>query len=287
MCAPAAHTGVMPASFLVVPQWQGSISSRAMRLVDGAEAIRGDLPASATVEVEVAVGAGEALDTGVLRYSSLIRTRERTRAALGSTRDLPIIIGGDCGVSLAGIEHALATTGGDLAVLWFDAHVALNTAATSPSGAFSGMVLRTLLGEGAEGLVPDAGAVLRPGQLVLAASRDIDPEEARYLEEHALSAIPTEELATPDALLAALRATGATRVYAHIDLDALDPAEIAGLGNPIPFGLTVATLTELITAVRAEFTLAGASIAGFSPVSPLDAEDDLPSILRIIGALSR
>ena len=260
-----------------------------MRLVDGAEAIRGDLPTSATIEVEVAVGAGEALDTGVLRYSSLIRTRERTRTALATARDLPIIIGGDCGVSLAGIEHALTTASApnDLAVLWFDAHVALNTAETSPSGAFNGMVLRTLLGDGAEGLVPDARSVLRPEQLVLAAARDIDPEEASYLDDHAMSAFSSEELAKPDALLAALRATGASRIYVHIDLDVLDPAEISGLCNPIPFGLSVATLIELITAVRAEFTVAGASIAGFSPVSPLDAEDDLPSILRIIGALSR
>ncbi|RIJ25759.1 arginase family protein, partial [Clavibacter michiganensis subsp. insidiosus] len=58
----------MPASFVVVPQWQGSGSSRAMRLADGAEAIRGDLPASATHVVDVPVEAGESLGTGVLRY---------------------------------------------------------------------------------------------------------------------------------------------------------------------------------------------------------------------------
>ena len=34
----------MAARFLVVPQWQGSGSDRAMRLVEGAEAILADLP---------------------------------------------------------------------------------------------------------------------------------------------------------------------------------------------------------------------------------------------------
>jgi arginase len=67
----------------------------------------------------------------------------------------------------------------------------------------------------------------------------------------------------------------------------LDPSGFAGLGDLYPFGLGVETLTGLITALRADFGLAGATIAGFAPASPEDATDDLPSILRIIGALTR
>ena len=51
----------MPAAFVVVPQWQGSGSSRAMRLVDGAEAIRGDLPTASTFSVNVPLEAGDEL----------------------------------------------------------------------------------------------------------------------------------------------------------------------------------------------------------------------------------
>ncbi len=43
--------------FLVVPQWQGSPAARAMHLIDGAEAIAGDLPRGATVRVDVPVEA--------------------------------------------------------------------------------------------------------------------------------------------------------------------------------------------------------------------------------------
>jgi arginase len=39
--------------FFVVPQWQGSPAARAMHLVDGAEAIAGDLPRASTARVEV------------------------------------------------------------------------------------------------------------------------------------------------------------------------------------------------------------------------------------------
>lgn len=275
----------MAVTFVVVPQWQGSVSPRAMRLADGAEAIRGDLPASSTVVVDVPVESGEALDTGILRFSSLLRVRERQLQALHQVEDWALTIGGDCGVSLSAIEHAATRNPGDLAVVWFDAHPDLNTAEDSPSGAFTGMVLRALCGEGA--LAPEAANTLDPAKLVLAGIRDVDPGEERFIAEKRLAQIDSAALETPTALVDAVRATGAGSVYLHIDLDVLDPAVIAGLANLLPFGLALEQLTAAITALRAEFTLAGATIAGFSPVSPLDAEDDLPSILRVIGSLTR
>ena len=75
--------------------------------------------------------------------------------------------------------------------------------------------------------------------------------------------------------------------YLHLDLDVLDPSALDGLADLYPFGLSVESLNRLITALRAEFELAGATIAGFAPASPEAATDDLPSILRIIGALTR
>ena len=50
------------AHFVIAPQWQGSGSARAMQLIDGAEAIAGDLPASACTRLEVPVEAGESLN---------------------------------------------------------------------------------------------------------------------------------------------------------------------------------------------------------------------------------
>ncbi|MET0974770.1 MAG: arginase family protein [Leifsonia sp.] len=257
-----------------------------MRLIDGAEAIRGDLPASATRYIDVPVGAGEALETGVLRFSSIVRVRERMLAELATVPGQTVVVGGDCAVSLAAVEHAVAAADGDIAVLWFDAHPDLNTPESSPSGGFSGMVLRALLGEGAPELVPDRAARVRPDRLLLCGPRDIDPGESRYIEDNAIRTIRVDEL-TPDRLAAAVRETGASSVYVHIDLDVLDPAAIAGLDYPEPFGLDVDTLTALIAAVRETSRIAGATIAGFAPADPADAGDDLPTILRIIGALTR
>ena len=275
----------MAAAFVVVPQWQASGSSRAMRLVDGAEAIRGDLPAASTVTVEIPLEAGDELGTGVSRAGSLRLVHDRTLEVLETRLGSPIItIGGDCGVSLAAIGHANAKAGGDLAVVWLDAHPDLNTSASSPSGCFNGMVLRSLTGDGVEGLVPSLPVT--PANIVLAGTRSFDDGEDEYVRANGLTAVGIDQLATPEALLAAIEATGASAVYLHIDVDVLDPGEINGLSDPVPFGLPAAKLVELVRAITSRFTVVGATIAEFAPASPEAATDDLPTLLRVIGALT-
>lgn len=277
----------MAPTFVVVPQWQGSVSPRAMRLSDGAEAIRGDLPSSVTREVPVPVEAGDALDTGIDRFSTLVMVRERLTTALRGGDGTVLTIGGDNGVSLAAVEHASRQHPDDLAVVWLDAHPALHTPDTSPSGGFAGMVLRAITGEGAEGLTLDAQVRIPLERVVIGGARDVNPAEDTLIQERGVVSLAIEDLDSPDALVNALRATGARSFYLHLDLDVLDPSALADLADLYPFGLSVETLNRLITALRSEFELAGATIAGFAPASPEAAGDDLPSILRIIGALTR
>ncbi|BDZ44253.1 hypothetical protein GCM10025866_01620 [Naasia aerilata] len=82
-----------------------------MRLGDGALAILGDLPSSRTSTVEVPLGAGEPLGTGVARFSSLRLVHDRLADLLSGFQEPAIVIGGDCGVELAAVEHAIARDG--------------------------------------------------------------------------------------------------------------------------------------------------------------------------------
>lgn len=277
----------MPARFLVVPQWQGSGSSRAMRLADGAEAIRGDLPSGATTAVTVPLGAGDSVGTGVHRYSSIATVRERLADVLAGVpeEDLAVVIGGDCGVELAAVEHAArsaAARGARLGVVWFDAHPDLNTPATSTSGAFAGMVLRALLGEGADGLV--ATTPIDPARLVLAGTRNMDDAEAAYLAATGVAVIGADAVGT--GVGPAVDALGVDEVYLHVDLDVLDPGEFDGLTDPQPFGASVADVTAAIAAASAGRRVAGAGIAMFAPASPDSAAGDMGAILRVLSALT-
>lgn len=268
--------------FLVVPQWQGSPAARAMHLIDGAEAIAGDLPRAATVRVDVPVEAGDALDTGIRRFSALARISDAITRELEVDPAQPaLVVGGDCGVAVPAIAHAAAHTE-KLAVVWFDAHADLNTPETSPSGALGGMALRAVVESLA---VPGSGSV-PPERVILAGAREFDPAEDEFAEGARLRVLDVAALRDPAHLVAALAATGASAVYLHVDLDVLDPAVIAGVALPLPFGLSLDELVAAVRAVRAALPLAGASVAGFAPASPAAAVDDLGTILRIVGALA-
>ncbi|MEI3866130.1 arginase family protein [Microbacterium sp. CCNWLW134] len=269
------------ARFIVVPQWQGSSSSRAMRLIDGALAIAGDLPRTATTILEVPTEAGEDLGSGVRRFSSLTRIAELVSRAVADGDGPAVVVGGDCGVALPSLA-ALDTS--DVTVLWLDAHADLQTPATSPSGAFHGMVVRALLGDAPAGLALDPP--LPASRVLLAGTREFDAEEEDFAPASGITLLGPDALADPEAVVEAVAATGASRVYIHVDLDVLDPGLISGVSHPVPFGATVEQVVGTIRAVRARLPLAGATLTEFSPTEPEVAVDDLGTILRIVGALA-
>jgi arginase len=273
----------MDLHFLVAAQWQGSGSTRALHLSDGADAIREDLPASRTTVIDIPLGAGESLGSGVSRLSAIQSVRDRIADALHGCERTVVTIGGDCGIELAPVAHAHSAHPDDLALVWFDAHPDGNTPDTSPSGAFHGMVLRSICGEGFPSLVLDNP--LPASKVILAGTRSLDEPEAQWLSDQGIRVLPPHTL-DPDTLVNAIRATGASSVYLHIDLDVLDPAEFSSLAYPEPFGVTLSTLLETLRAIVGQFTLAGAGICEFAPPTPEAASDDVPSILRIIGSLT-
>lgn len=269
------------ARFIVAPQWQGSSSSRAMQLIDGAEAIAGDLPRASTTVLDAVPEAGDAQGTAVHRLSALMRMRERIEDAVRASADPAIVVGGDCGVALGAISPVAAD---DLAVVWIDAHADLNTPASSPSGAFHGMVLRAITGEGENLHRLEPG--ISPSRIVLAGTRALDAEEQRFIDEHGIRVIAPDALADPEVLAEAVQATGASRVYVHVDLDVLDPAEMTGVALPEPFGARTTDVVASLRLLRERVPLAGATLTEFSPSSPAAAVDDLGTILRLIGALA-
>ncbi|WP_153035238.1 arginase family protein [Amycolatopsis sp. YIM 10] len=245
----------------VVPQTQGALTPRADQLADGARAL-GALAAEVlgVLATEVPVdppadpsdpSADSAKVDGIANRAALVRNRAGQLAALEAPEAKVLTIGGDCAVELAPIGVARFRHGAGLGVAYFDAHPDLNTAETSPSGAYHGMVLRSLFGEGDPEFA--ASPVLEPGRAVLVGTRSIDPAEQEAIDRGLATLAPAAGLP------ARLRESGAESVYLHLDLDVLDPAEFDGLNYPEPDGLSV---PELVDAIRSlgEFEVVGAAI---------------------------
>lgn len=267
---------------LEVAQWQGSGAPTARRLRAGAARLAELIPAGRRRTVPLHDDVGSARD-GVQNADVLEQYLHAVRAALAAvpTGDLTVTVGGDCAVDLAPVEAALSAHGDRLAVVWFDAHADLNSPESSPSGAFHGMVLRALLGDGPEGLRPARS--LSADHVVLAGVRSLDPGERNLVEHRGIRHLDVGQLREPGPLLAAVRATGADAVYVHIDLDVLDPQLFPAVGTPEPGGLGVDELLAAVRALSEEFTLAGVALTEYERTEDTGHEEAV--LRRIVDGL--
>ena len=88
--------------------------------------------------------------------------------------------------------------------------------------------------------------------IIMAAVRDTDPEEQVRMEEHELANLSTEDLQTRSQRLHAeveRLSESVDLIYVHIDMDALDPQEVAGHGLTVPGGPSSQELAEALTDV--------------------------------------
>ncbi|MGN9840674.1 arginase family protein [Nonomuraea sp. H19] len=255
-----------------VPQWRGSGSRTAQRLREGARLLADLVEADHRVRVDV-------------DDADLAGTASRVRTAVSEARDAFLItVGGDCGVELEPVAAARKRYGDRLVVVWFDAHGDLNTPESSPSGAYHGMVLRALTGQGPEGLVPEEA--LDPGRIVLAGVRDLDPPEAAFVEASGIRHL--KEVESPAALLAAIAAASdAPVVYVHIDFDVLDPEIFHSVGCPTPGGLHPERLLSLVAAIGERFEVAGLGLMEYEPARDEDQELLSGLVGRLVEACAR
>ncbi|MFD0000487.1 arginase family protein [Nocardia sp. NPDC127526] len=254
-----------PSHVLVVPQWQGSGSAQARLVAGGARVLAGLFPGAPRTVADIGSEGGDVAE-GVRHFEVLTRARDTVAALVaGWGVDGVVTVCGDCAVELGPIAQAVARHGDDVAVVWFDAHPDLNTPESSPSGAFHGMVLRTLLGEGPDALTPPPGQRLDPGRLVLAGVRSCDAPEREFIEDNKIRWFPVARLRDPTALVEAVAAMGVHSVYVHIDVDVLDPSHVDGLLYPEPGGTHPEQVRAVLEALTARFTLAGLGITEYSP----------------------
>ncbi|RZQ64717.1 arginase family protein [Amycolatopsis suaedae] len=231
----------------VVPQTQGALTPHAGKLADGARAL-GALTAAVfgvpAQEMPVQSGGSSTVD-GIANREVLVANRTAQLAALEAPEGPVLTVGGDCGVDVVPVAVARFRHGADLRVAWFDAHADLNTPESSPSGAFHGMALRALVGEGD----PEFAAAPAISGPVLLGARAFDPAEREAVDRG---------LATVAPVSSAAEVLAPGPCYVHLDLDVLDPAEFAGMDYPEPGGCTVAELAEALRSLRGREVVGGA-----------------------------
>ncbi len=155
---------------------------------------------------------------------------DRVDRALASRR-LPLVLGGDCSLSL-GVLAGLLRHHSRLGLLYFDGDVDLNTPETTPSGVFDGMVMAHALGRGVRQLagIGPRRPLLEEEDVVLfgydETSGWIDPAELEALESSRMSKYPLARVRA-DAAAAAGDALAhlesrSEAFLLHFDVDVMD-----------------------------------------------------------------
>lgn len=210
----------------------------------------------------------------------------RVRAARESGA-LPIVLGGNCGVTLG----AVAGDGGEVGTLWLDAHGDFNTPETTRSGFLDGMGLAVLTGRCWRELAASIPqfAPLPDANVILAGVRELDSGEEMLLDESEITVIrgPAIRASGLDSALGPALdqlATRVRRLHLHVDADVLDASEARANVFAAPDGLTIRQLADVGRLAAARFDIASVSVTSYDPA--IDTTANVPgAIAGVLEAL--
>jgi arginase len=177
----------------------------------------------------------------VLEMSGLV-AEHVSQAALQGT--FPLVLGGDHTVTV-GTLAGLTTRFMNLGVIYFDAHVGLNTEDTSPTGNMNRMTLAAALGKSRFKLtdIPGTNALIKRENIVIIGVRDVERSERDLVLTEGITCFTMHEIdrmGIEKVIEKALEiaGNGTDGIHLSFDVDSLDPLEAPGVSMPVPGGLT-------------------------------------------------
>lgn len=183
-----------------------------------------------------------------LKYLEPIVHASEELAALVTTaleqQALPLILGGDHSIGLGSIG-GVARVHPNVGVIWVDAHGDFNTEETTPSGNIHGMVLAALTGVGDARLTQTNGwgPKIHKDTIVIVGARDLDTGEQALLRQHEIHVFTMsdiDQLGISEVIRRAVAVASQhdNPIHLSLDMDALDPREVPGVGTPVRGGLS-------------------------------------------------
>jgi arginase len=162
-------------------------------------------------------------------------------------RATPIVLGGDHSLaagSVGATADFIAAGGGELGLLWVDAHGDMNTPASTSSGNVHGMPLAALLGPEPFELsrIGARSPKVRADKTVLIGIRNLDEaEKERILDARVhvftMKDIDRDGIAKVMERALAIASSDTAGIHVSLDLDVCDPTIAPGVGTPVKGGL--------------------------------------------------
>jgi arginase len=215
-------------------------------------------------------------------------------AAAGEPGRLPLVIGGDCTITL-GVIAGFRRRHPDVGLVYLDGDTDLGTPESGGSGIFDSMGVAHLLGRGAAELAGLGGRppLLDPARLAIigADPRETGDADRKFLSEAGVSLAEAPEFSADPAAVAGRAmdraAAAGGPVLVHFDVDVVDSGDLP-LGNFPHYGSGVsldAAITAL-AAMRAHPSFAGLVLTEVNPTHDGDGSLLDRYIRGLVSALS-
>ena len=254
------------------PQWQGSGLTDELKV--GAETLKSYFRNYTTTVIPLSTKDLTTIDN-IKCFEPILEQTNYFKQIIAESKPEKIsTIGGDCGIEVVPISYLNKIYQGDICIVFIDAHADLNTPDSSPSKAFHGMPLRTLLGDGNEKFINLLFSTIKPEQVCYVGLRDMDEPESEYVSNHNMITITDCQYSNVQKKVKNFK-----NVYIHLDLDVLDKAEFEfSLFPTTSKGLLIDDVAHLIGELKMNNNVVGFCITECT-ATKLEQLDRIKSIL--------
>ncbi|WP_339301394.1 arginase family protein [Paenibacillus sp. FSL R5-0623] len=260
---------------LLMPQWQGGDNPN---YSFGAELLAWLAPDNNQplihVPVEAYDGTPLVSENGIKGRTQLLQQLLAAQHIIQAHQpDRIVMFGGDCLVEQAPFAYLNERYGGELGLIWIDAHGDLVRYEGYDNG--HTLPLGNLLGEGDPEFAKHVSVPLKPEHVFMAGLTTLTEQETEVIQRLGIRTAGTEELTHDmDSIKKWIKVTGIKHLAIHLDLDVLDPNMFRSLlfakpGEPYVFSpagtMQIPHLLHLIKELSEETDVVGLGITEHMP----------------------
>mgnify|MGYP002465824339 CR=1 FL=1 len=152
-----------------------------------------------------------------------------------------VTLGGECSTSVVPFTYMAHRYGGDVAMVWIDAHPDI-TLPGDPYAGYHAMAVTACMGMGDKKITSALPAAIPAERIMIVGLRDWERDDIRLRQQQLGIAhlAPEDVVDGSDALTDWLRRCGASKVVVHFYMDVLDPSEIIAAVGVVPGGMKMA-----------------------------------------------
>ncbi len=189
-------------------------------------------------------------------------------------KEFPCVIGGDHSIAI-GTWSSIITAldaAGKFGLIWFDAHLDAHTPKTTPSSAFHGMPVASLMGHGMKEFTKlgSPHPKLDPKNVVFIGTRSYETSEHHLIKDLGVKIFYMKDIkklgfATVLKQAIEIASEGTKGFGLSLDLDGFDPSVAPGVGSPVVGGLLEEDVIPFLHLIKEQSGVKALEISEYNP----------------------